>query len=674
MVIIVGVSFAALLLLIVAGFPLAILLRAKLFPKEELHGPTTLALAVLGGFAVSAFASSWSYGLIGIDSYPLIFCAILIISWLLIIIKSSSLIRDFFQDWKKSDLGLLVPVLFSVYLSRPYWSSLLEPMMRAGDGPDTTQNLMAAQSARSLGGNWFKQAEQFNQFVGVENLREGVMQLYRLPSFRDQAGIDYLVYGTRWGLTVPYSQVLRFAGNYSILWETGVVLLTSLIALSLVIFSTSRLISKNPIIPLLVTVAVIFNTPFLVQYFNGGLSQAWAVASTSGFFLALVIILKYTKSEKLENQNFYTVLFILVWLGISVTYIDAAIVIVLFCILFFPTLYMFRFGRNKSILKVVIFSSILSATLVPIFTIATGYTLDYRLKAATGTGIPSQIWPLPSELIGMINIFTSGVSSRSTETLLLALLITGYLIFKICQGVFRRSETSWIAAIGLVSLLTFGVGYLLSITGRQGTNYIYLKVSTYVAPIAIVIFFSLLDHSFNKSAKLSKIRKPYFLILPTLVSGLVLLSGLSANSSYYRLGMTVPYGFKPFLESSETQKELNTYNYLTTYITSSNLLGVLGNVHWISKAPNDLILDNRLDVELRLICFSVDTTCTPNTKRISAPNLESFGLIVYESPITTREFYSFTPKERFDENFKVFGQTPQEIPSRFIGGNPYYND
>jgi hypothetical protein len=42
--------------------------------------------------------------------------------------------------------------------------------------------------------------------------------------------------------------------------------------------------------------------------------------------------------------------------------------------------------------------------------------------------------------------------------------------------------------------------------------------------------------------------------------------------------------------------------------------------------------------------------------------------------MTTKEFAELTPRLRFDENFRVFGQDPQVIPERFIGGNPYYND
>lgn len=674
MVIVVGMAFIAICILVIAGLPLALWLRSKLLPKDSSQGPVALAISLLAGFAISAFAASWSYGVFGIDSYPIIFSSITAFSWLLLFLKGRQLLPDFFRDWKTSDTGLLIPVMVSVYLARPYWSGIMSPVTLSGDGPDTTQNLMAAQSARTLGSNWFQQASYYNQFVGADNLRNGVMDLFRLPSFREQAGIDYLVYGTRWGLTVPYSQILRFFGNHAVLWETGFVFLTSIMALSVVIFGASRLISSNRIIPILSSIAVITNTPFMVQFFNGGLSQAWAVASTSGFFLAGIILLNRLSQDGKIDFKPITTLFVLVWLGISVTYIDATIVLVLFSLILMTLLLIFKREFARDFIKVVLISGLVAAISVPIFTFATGFTFDYRLKAATGTGIPSLIWPLPSELLGLVDIFSSGVNSRSPETFLLALIATAYLLFKIGQGLFRRRSTSWIAVLALSALLTFAVGYILSITGRLGTNYIYLKVSTYVAPMAIIAFFSLLDHSFNQSAKVVKSRRPYFLVLPLLLASLTFISSENANDNFLKFGKTIPYDFKKFLDSSEIQYELTRYNYLTPYITASNLLGVLGDTHWISKAPNDLILDGRLDIELRLICFNVDTSCKPATPKIASPKLESFGLIVFESPLTTREFASFSPKERFAQNFLVFGQEPLEIPARFIGGNPYFND
>lgn len=673
MTVILGGALIALPSLFLVGLPVALFLRDKLLSKTEKYGPVTLAFAILAGFATSSFTAATSYGISGVDSYPVLMGLFFLLGWLLILARMRSSVVAFLRDWKMSDLGLIVPILVSVYFARPYWSNLREPIMRAGDGPDTTQNLMAAQSMKNLGDNWHQQSQYFKEIVNVDSLRAGVMELYRMPSFRDQAGVDYLVYGTRWGLTVPYSQVLRFFGNHAILWETGLVFLVSVMALSCVIFAACRIASRHWVIPLLGSIMVVSNTPFMVQYFNGGLSQAWSVASTTGFFLGLVIFFAKPEVKKSEFKPLI-IFFTLIWLGASVTYIDASIVLVLYSLVLAILLLVFNRQKLSIFLKVLTVSGLVAASLVPIFTYATALTFDFRLKAATGTGIPSKIWPLPSELMGMVDIFTSGSQTRTPETLLAALILSAYILFKVLQSVLRHSETSWLGILGLATLMVFGIGFLLSVTGRLGTNYIYLKVSTYIAPLAVIVLLALLDHSYNKSAKPIRQTYPLYLITPIIFTLLALSSGSNSNSSFYRQGMTVPNGFKPLLEDDKLQAELTAYNYLTPYIISSNVLGVLGDVHWISKAPNDLILDSRMDKELRLICFSVDTSCQPKTPRIPNPRLESFGLLIFESPLSTKDFVALTPRIRFDENFRVFGQDPQVIPDRFIGGNPYYND
>jgi hypothetical protein len=354
----------------------------------------------------------------------------------------------------------------------------------------------------------------------------------------------------------------------------------------------------------------------------------------------------------------------------TVTYIDAAIVMVLFSLV--ALLVFLVFAREKIVpfLKVFIVSGLVAALVVPMFTFASLLTFDYRIRAASGTGLPSQIWPLPSEILGFVDIFTGGSAMRTSETLLIAVAITGYFVFKLTQGQVKIKRLAWLSQLGVVGLIVVGIGYILSVTGKLGTNYIYLKVATYVAPLLIIALFLLLDGT--KSA-LGKSKFEWNMIVPSLLMVLSLVTSYNSSSNLLNQGTNIPSEFGELLDSEKLQRELEDYNYLIPYITSSNFFGVLGNTNWISKAPNDLILDRRIDRELRLMCFSVDTSCTPATERIPNPELERFGIIIFKSPLTTEEFTALTPRARFDENFKAFGQEPQEIPERFIGGNPYYN-
>ena len=124
------------------------------------------------------------------------------------------------------------------------------------------------------------------------------MDLYRYPSFRDQAGFDYLVFGTRWGLSVPYSQILRFFGDKATIWETGVVLLVALITLSMMVFGLFSLFSKSSVAATATALICVSNSALLVQYFNGGLSQVWSIAGILGLFTALSLLLQRQRVEQ----------------------------------------------------------------------------------------------------------------------------------------------------------------------------------------------------------------------------------------------------------------------------------------------------------------------------------------------------------------------------------------
>ena len=120
----------------------------------------------------------------------------------------------------------------------------------------------------------------------------------------------------------------------------------------------------------------------------------------------------------------------------------------------------------------------------------------------------------------------------------------------------------------------------------------------------------------------------------------------------------------------QAQEELENYNYLTTYRAASGALGVIGNIHWISKAPNDQRLETRLNKELRILCFAADTACGGPGGEITVPSLNKYGLKVFRSTISTAEFAALTPRNRFYSAMDAVGQARFEVPERFIGGNP----
>ena len=102
----------------------------------------------------------------------------------------------------------------------------------------------------------------------------------------------------------------------------------------------------------------------------------------------------------------------------------------------------------------------------------------------------------------------------------------------------------------------------------------------------------------------------------------------------------------------------------------SNALGFVGDTYWIAKAPNDILLDTRMNNELRVICFVGDAACAPKSPEITGNVLNKYSFKVYQSPITTAQFAALKPLDRFYAAMDAVGQPRFEVPDRFVGGNP----
>ncbi len=681
---IVGASLSIIFLLTFVGFPLAQLVIGKNESHSFLRLPVVLLLSILFGFAVSALSATISYGIIGIDFYPAALISLSIISWILYVVyaKKSSfkLLRI---KYEKSDFSLLFVLVWCLVLTRSQWETFTKPQLVSGDGPDTSQNLMTALSARTLGGTWSEQADKINTFFAHDSLRLSVFDLYRYPSFREQAGFDYLVYGTRWGLSVPYSQILRFFGDKAILWETGIVITTSLFVLGLMVFGITSLITNDRHIPLATSLISVSNSLLLVQYFNGGLSQVWSLSGLLG--ISLVLILTVSQNQNGRNVSFKSLLAISVasWTILISTYVDAAVILGLLGLVTSAIFLLIDKNISLNIVKNFAFSGVIALLINPVLTYATVLTFDLRLKAATGTGLTANLWSFPSEIFGYIDVFSSEEGKRSFETMFLGLVISGAILVTLGKKIYKRQGDYLLGYLSLAAFMVVLIGFILSYTGKLQTNYIYNKVAIYVTPLIIILWLTSFKSPGQKSSSNStnknnrstekQVSKVAFALSLFVVTSIPMFSSFSATNSLSTQGTTIPYEFANLIENKELQERISEYNYLTPYILSANFLGVIANVHWVSKAPNDIKLDSRELKEMRLICYSVDTNCKPTTRRISDPELEKYGFIQFESPISTEEFSKLTPRDRYKLNFEVFGTPAQEIPERFIGGNPYYN-
>ena len=681
MLYIVAGALGILFVVITAGFPIAYLVSIRLGQDSYLRFPFLLAASLLFGFTLSSFAAVLSYGTLGIDTYPIVLGALILISWVSFFALKMKWKFSLSISFLKLDSLILVPSLWAFFLVRTNWVSLTEPVLRVGQGPDTGQNLMAALGTRALGSTWWSQANNINSFFGHSSLRDSVFDLYRYPSFRDQASFDYMVFGSRWGLSVPYSQVIRFFGVHTSLWETGMVLLVALLTMAMMIYGLFSLFSKISAAAMVASFACISNSALLIQYFNGGLSQLWAISGMIGIFITLSLLIQRRRFEQPFHLLPVGIFGFASWLTLFATYVDAAIILVLFICISLPIYYFLNREVFRDILKVIPFSGLAVLLATPVLTYATVITFDLRLRAATGTGIPSAIWPFPSELLGFVDVFSQATILRSPETTLLGLLLTLTIFWQLAKKIPQRNLGSDFAALGIAGLAAMFVGFILSYTGKLHTNYIYSKISVYVAPIVLIALIANL-----KTPKSQNLKKPtskqmqsqkfamsgYFAVLISiaLITGA---SSFNATRNIVKQSTNIPYAYVGLMENKELVAGLSKYNYLLSYTAPANYVGVFANVHWISKAPNDIVLKDRLDIELRLLCFSSDVNCKPATPLIPNAELQKYGLIEYQSPFTTRIFNALSPRDRFRVNFEAFGLPPTVIPERFIGGNPYYN-
>ena len=184
-----------------------------------------------------------------------------------------------------------------------------------------------------------------------------------------------------------------------------------------------------------------------------------------------------------------------------------------------------------------------------------------RIKAATGTGIPANVWPLPSELFGFVNVFTSPSQNRSAETSLVGIVLTIYIAWKVLGGVVKKAANMHVFVASISAILIMCLGFFLSTTGKLGTNYIYLKVSTYVAPIVVIALFVALDEQKSQKLQLSRFR-----FTATLLTLLVLSSAVTAQLDINRDGTKIPEQYKALIENAGVQEFLRSNNFLAPYL------------------------------------------------------------------------------------------------------------
>ena len=668
----------ALLLVSLLFAPLATLFISFLNTSPDRRGPLVLGVSTVVLLAALSFASSWSYGFFGANSFIYVMSFLIAASILSLFFKRVRTTMKFLREFRKIDFLLVGTIPIVLLLTRTFWRGLFGLQLASGPGPDTAQNLMVVSASNLNQGSWASSRDYFFNLMSVDSLQEGLYRIYQVPSFVDQAAIDYLVYGTRWGLSIPFSQLLRIEKSW-IVSEQGLVLGYSLLALGMLMYGAILKITENAILGFLAAFSAMSSTPLLIQFFNGGLAQAWGMPGlTLLSFLTLYSLIHRNSSD--SNSRYRLIPLATVgWLASAVTYLDSAMVLAALVMASTCILVLYKKSRSSALSLVVtmVVSGIIASLVVAPYSWAALQTFGIRMMLAGGTGIDFKSWPLPSEVLGIFDVWTGDpLQGRGAVILFSSLVASTAILFLLLRPI-PKSDNQNTQVLGISVLLLWVAVAVWSFGSGAGRNYSYVKVSTYLTPLLLLLLFTRWNQLAPRQRRYKKLQ--VFNVRNSIPS-MFLVSVLStaaatSGSLYQRAEYVVPAAQFNIYEDEQAQKELSGYNYISTYRPISNLLGALGNVHWISKAPNDFDLRTREDRDLRLICFAGDPACKPSTPEIASV-LNRYGIRVFQAPLTTKEYMNLEIIDRYYLAAEAMGQERFEVPARYLGGNPllYKND
>ena len=674
----VAITVAILGIALVLGFVPGSIITAAIAGSSKSRGPVALGLSIGIGFAISSIAAAWAFGLFGANSYLIILLVLTVLSLGSLVIPK---VRKSLGVWKEfgrwDALLLLVPFITSFY-SKPYWTGATGLRLMAGSGPDIPQNLMTALAQPGVGSTWSQGRDNFLAFLGDKNLGAAVYHLYQLPSMQQQAGVDYLIYGTRWGLSIPFAQILRI--NHSLLIAgQGLTISAGIAALGLIIYAFSRLVFERYSSSFLLLLASISSAPIMVQVFNGGMAQAWALPGI-GLLSSVLLLTLYLKTKDELTPAASKGLIALSafgWLANAVTYIDSSMTLA--AVFAISAIFLGILAKRElslSLIKTMFAGGLIAALVVAPYSYAAISTMSIRLKLASGTGFLFNYWPLPSEMLGVINIWTGKPGTpRDPIVMIIGVLLSAAIIWVVLRGL--KSKIAWDRAVSILGLSIIIVSGAVAFWAKNtslGSNYSYVKVATYVGPLFLLIMGERMSQNLKvKRAKNSKTDTPFWLrmVTPVIYVAIMIGSVVAANSGLIKQQeFSYPSAMTAILNDKAAQAELHNYNYLTTYRALSNALGFVGDTYWVAKAPNDILLKTRMGNEMRIICFVGDAACVPKTPEITGNVLNKYSLRVFQSPITTAQFAALKPLDRFYADMDAVGQARFTVPERFIGGNP----
>ena len=663
-------SLSAVSVFIVAGYPIIKLLFSGNTSNSKIEFSTVISFSLILGFGLSALSTSLAYSYIGINFYFIIYALLITIMWCLYFYFSKSKPKiKIFRNNYLAYFGAFF--LVSIYFAKSQWDKSLQPIIFSGGGPDVAQNLIAGMYANELGQTWNSAKNNFMLQLGSDNFRQATFDMFKLPSHADLAVVDYLVLGGRWALTVPMNQIIRIFGPQTVFLEIGSVLVITFVSLMIILFGIGKLLNLKNAWALVLAVSITFNGAFLNQYLNGGLSQAFGLIGNIGILSVLIVII--SRNSLLDNKNNRIGLFLVstsAFLSSALAYIDAtfSIVAVIFAMMF---LYVFI---NRSILlnlvKLVLIPGGVAIILAQVFIYNLFLGVRDRATAVSNTGVNVNNWKMPSQLMGLFSNYSAYTEKTSQITLVFSIVISLLMvIFLIAQLWKRNSENLDFAILGLISMFGYLISFIVGYNLPTKSDYLYSKIGVYLAPFVLTSILLILI----KNLSSNKFKSITLGVIVTL--GLVNIGSAIAVenkfSSSTDIIIRIPKEYRELINDNKTREYLESNNYIMPYKVAYNYLALFGVEYLISKAPNDMNFDKRTGNSLRIICFLGEVACNMNLPKINNSELNKYGIIEYESTITTSEYRSLPIIDRYNFVTDILGQPRIDVPEKFLGGNPY---
>jgi hypothetical protein len=664
------ISLSAVAIFILAGYPLIRLLFLDKPNQHKIEFATLISFSLILGFGLSALAVSLSYSLFGIGYYFIIYTVLIILNWLIFLRFSES---KFKINLPKNNYQyfFILFTLISIYFAKSQWNKTFQPIIFSGGGPDVAQNLLAGMYADELGSTWSSSKNTFISQLGSDNFRQATLDMFRLPAQTDIAVVDYLVLGGRWALTVPMNQIISVFGPQTVFLEIGSVLVITLMSSLIIMFGLGKLLNLKNSWSLILAVAITFNGAFLNQYFNGGLSQAFGLIGNLGILTILIVIL--SNSPLIENKSQRLGIFLVssaALLSSALAYIDATftIVILIIALLFFYALFnrsIFTMMANLIVLPGVL-AMVLSQVLI--YNLLLGF--QDRATAVSNTGVNVNNWKMPSQLMGILSSYSVYSEKTSIINQILSLIISLAIIIFVALHLRKRESSNFnFAVLGTFTILGYLFAFYIGFTLPNKSDYLYSKIGVYLAPFfltsMILILIKYLSLNKSKSIALSLI-----LILSSvnLVSAIVVENKFSSSTEII---IRIPNEYINLIKDEKSRKHLESNNYIMPYKVAYNYLGLFGAKYLISKAPNDMDYSKRVNNPLRGLCFQGDPACSIKTTQINNSGLGKYGILEYESTLSTTEYVSLQIIDRYNYVTDFIGQPRIIIPEKFLGGNPY---